>query len=557
MRTRIVRLSVLLIPGILGLALLSTCEGSPNSSPFPAQPATEGTSSSGGDNTPASAFRPSLEVGMEVESLRGDLRNILTSTGNRRGKWSVLAISLDRGDTLLALNVREPMVPASNIKVLTTAAALYALGPGFRYPTFLLTDGEQRGAELHGDLVLYGTGDPTLSDRFFPGEAAALDTLAGKILEAGIREIRGDLVIDGSYFQGSEIHPEWSPKDLNDPFAAPVAAVIFNENLVTVRVEASRTVGLPPLIHVMPDGSGIPVLNTAITAPAGTRPRVWLLRETPRDPIGIEGEIPHGGRDVWRDLPVPDPLVFTGRLLRRVMEERGIRVAGHVRVLRTPSASLLPLPDPAGVPGNTSAARILAVHHSPPLLDILKVVNKESNNLLAEAVARTLGRLMTGDGSFHGGMAAVEMFLTSRVGVPPQEIKIRDGSGLSPENRASAGALVQVLAFLADSPLWDDFWSTLPEAGVWRELRRMGDGPASRNLRAKTGTMTGVSALSGMVKTRSGERVLFSILSNEVASEYRAKRAEDQLGTRLASLTRVTSQGSPQKAAADVSGGSD
>ena len=109
---------------------------------------------------------------------------------------------------------------------------------------------------------------------------------------------------------------------------------------------------------------------------------------------------------------------------------------------------------------------------------------------------------------------------------------------ISPENRVSAKALIQLLDFMASSPLWDDFWSTLPEAGVRRELRRMGGSPASRNLRAKTGTMDGVSALSGMVRTRTGERVLFSILSNEVPSEIRAKRAEDQVGIRLASLTR-------------------
>ncbi|MFO8173809.1 MAG: D-alanyl-D-alanine carboxypeptidase/D-alanyl-D-alanine-endopeptidase [Longimicrobiales bacterium] len=558
MRVRLVRFFIILVPGILSLALLPfpSRRGFSGPAPLSSHPATPTASSAGVHLTSALTVRASVEADLEVEELRRDLRTILTSTGNRNGRWSVLAVSMDQGDTLLALNVREPMVPASNMKVLTTAAALYALGPDFRYTTFLLTDGQQRGEELDGDLILYGTGDPTLSDRFFQGETAALDTLAGMIRERGIREIRGDLVIDGSYFQGPEIHPEWSPKDLNDPFAAPVAAVIFNENLVTVRVEASRTVGFPPLIHAMPEGSGIPVLNTAITAPGGTRPRVWLFRETPWDPIGIEGEIPVGGRDVWRELPVPDPLVFTGRILRSVLKERGIHVSGHVRVLRNPSASVLPPPDLAGDPGSSPAPVILAVHESPPLLDILTVVNKESNNLLAESVARTLGRLVMGDGSFEGGMAAVAAFLTSRAGVPRHEFNLRDGSGLSPENRISAGALVQVLTFMAESPLWDDFWSTLPEAGVRRELRRMGAGPAARNLRAKTGTMRGVSALSGMVRTRSGERVLFSILSNEVSSEYRAKRAEDQLGIRLASLSRASNRSLPQKAVSELVGGS-
>jgi len=478
-------------------------------------------------------------VDREVDDLQRELENILTSTGNRNGKWSVLAISMDRGDTLLAMNHLEPMVPASNMKVFTTAAALLTLGPDFRFTTFLLTEGSQDASTLQGDLILYGTGDPTLSDRFFPGETAPLDSLAARLLERGIHEIRGDLIIDGSYFQGPDLHPEWDPKDLNDPFAAPVAAVNFNENLVRIQVQAGASVGQPPILSLTPTGSGLSLLNTARTVPSGQRSRIWLFRDTPWDPIGIEGEIPLRGRDVWRELPVPDPLVYTGRVLRRVLEERGIRIRGNVRVSRALAASVLPTPGSGITPPTGSRVRVLAVHQSPPLMDILTVVNKRSINILAEAVARTMGRLTRGDGSYEGGRAAVEEFLTRRVGVPAQEISVRDGSGLSPRNRASAGALVKVLAFLGDSPHWEDFWATLPQAGVWRELRRMGNSPASRNLRGKTGTMDGVSALSGMVRTRSGERVLFSILSNQVQSEYRAKRAEDQLGIRLASLTRA------------------
>jgi PBP4 family serine-type D-alanyl-D-alanine carboxypeptidase len=179
-------------------------------------------------------------------------------------------------------------------------------------------------------------------------------------------------------------------------------------------------------------------------------------------------------------------------------------------------------------------------------LEILRVMNKESHNLFAETVGKTLGRMVVGEGSYEGGQQAVTRFLVREVGIAPEEIRIRDGSGLSPENRVSAKALVQLLDFMASSSLWDDFWSTLPEAGIRRELGRMGGTPASRNLRAKTGTMEGVSALSGMVRTRSGERVIFSIISNEVASEIRAKRAEDQVGIRLASLTRPLEGGSPR-----------
>jgi D-alanyl-D-alanine carboxypeptidase/D-alanyl-D-alanine-endopeptidase (penicillin-binding protein 4) len=183
--------------------------------------------------------------------------------------------------------------------------------------------------------------------------------------------------------------------------------------------------------------------------------------------------------------------------------------------------------------------RLIGTHTSPPLLELLRIINKESHNFFAETVAKTLGRVVVGDGSFSGGQRAISEFLVQEVGIPADEIRVRDGSGLSDQNGASPAAFVQLLGYMTESPWWDDFWDTLPEAGVRRELGRMYRTPAAGNLRAKTGTIHGVSALSGMVRTRTGERILFSILGNDLASEYRAKRAEDQLGIRLASLTRT------------------
>jgi len=481
----------------------------------------------------------------EILELRLHFDDILISTGNRLGRWAVLAVSLDRGDTLLSIDPEALMVPASNVKLFTTAAAFYHLGPDFRYHTFLLADGPQHGEALAGDLILYGTGDPTLSRRFHPSETAPLDSLASQILKHGIREIRGDLVVDGSFFQGPDLHPDWDPGDLNNAFAAPVASLGFNENLVTVRVNPGNLAGGPARVQLDPYGSGLDVLNLTRTVPAGSRSRVWLLRNTPWDPVGIEGEMPLGNPSIWRSLPVPDPLLFTGLQLKQALESRGIRIQGTVVVNRDTDTSRLCKASVLGAEGGIPAPRILGSLTSPPLLEILRVVNKRSNNLFAESVVKTLGRTVLGDGSFAGGQRVVEDFLVRQVGVEQDRIHVRDGSGLSMGNRASAGSLLQVLEFMATSPWWEDFWSTLPEAGVREELRRMFRTPAERNLRAKTGTLNGVSALSGLVTTQGGERIAFSILSNEVASEHRAKRAEDQLAIRLASLMRPMPRSSP------------
>jgi D-alanyl-D-alanine carboxypeptidase/D-alanyl-D-alanine-endopeptidase (penicillin-binding protein 4) len=487
------------------------------------------------------ALEPPAE---DLQELRRDLEQILTSTGNRQGRWAVLAISMDLGDTLLALNPGQLMIPASNMKLLSTAAALHYLGPDFKSRTFLLADGVQTGEVLDGDLVLFGTGDPTLSERYYPSATLPLDSLAAQIASAGIREIRGNLVVDGTFFGGPDRHPEWKPGDLNDPFAAPISALSLAENVVTVRIEAGGWVGAQPSVFTIPEAAGIPVANSARTLPAGSRSRVWLDRAVPHDPIGIIGEIPLGGAPVWRRLPVPDPLEFSGHQMMRSLQAQGIRVTSGLRVIRSPEESPISGPSQSSSVGTGPSTRILAELESPPLIDILRPINKESNNFLAETVARLLGRAVVGDGSFSGGGRAVEKFLVEVVGVNPSEVRVRDGSGLSDQNQASPQVFVKTLEYMATSPHWVDFLDTLPEAGVRRELGRMYRSPAAGNLRAKTGTMDSVSALSGIVQTRTGERVLFSILSNEIASEYGAKRAEDQLGIRLASLSRPLLDGS-------------
>jgi LysM repeat protein len=173
----------------------------------------------------------------------------------------------------------------------------------------------------------------------------------------------------------------------------------------------------------------------------------------------------------------------------------------------------------------------------------MTVVNKKSHNTLADHIFKTLGRVLEGEGSFQGGSRAVTRFLTKTVGLDSTSLVVYDGSGLSAFNRVSAGDFVALLSYMADQPNWDVFWATLPEAGNPRELRRMGGTSAAGNLRAKTGTIRSVSALSGVVRTTNGERVAFSIISNEVPSTGGVKRIEDRIGSRLAAFGRPLATG--------------
>lgn len=486
----------------------------------------------------AAAAAPGAPARVDAAALRlsGELRALLDAYPRRGARWSVLVVSLDRGDTLFALAPDSARTPASNMKLLTSAAALRELGPDYRYRTWVVTRGTQEGSTLHGDLVLYGTGDPGISDRFHASKTTVFEALADQLLDRGITRVTGRLVGDESFLPGPLRPSGWEPEDLNDHFAAAVSALSFNENVVSLRVEPAPAAGLPPTVHTHPDRSGLPVDNRAVTS-AGPG-LLLILRDDPTEPVVVRGSIRQGGRAAWRELTVGDPAAFTVSVFRSVLEARGIQVEGGDVVVRDPSASVLgatriTAPAVAKVP----RTRILATHLSPPLSEYLALMNKRSNNLVSELVFRTVGRMASGNGSPEASADAVAASLV-RLGVDTAGLVQRDGSGLDAANRSKAVSFVDLLRRMAASPEWPHYWATLPEAGNRRELGRMFRTPAAGNLRAKTGTIRGVSALSGVVQSQDGERLAFSILVNEARSTVLAKRVENDLGAALASFRR-------------------
>ena len=477
----------------------------------------------------------------EIDELQADLSEMLDAYSWRDARWGVLVVSLDQSDTLFSKSPDSALSPASNVKLLTTAAALRILGPDFRFQTYLLSDSDIANDVLQGDLVLYGTGDPGISDLFFQEREYVLELLADQLEDSGIKTVRGDLVADASHLPGPLRPYSWDPKDLNDHFAAPVSALSFNENVVSFRVASSGRAGTRPEVHTIPENAGLDVRNLAVTSPRGTRPHLAILREYPSNPIRIEGGIALGARDAWRQMTVSSPPHFTASVFRNVLLERGIRILGDIRVVRSPQKSVLTtITSPTH--RERSRVRILAKHTSAPLSEYISVINKRSNNLFAELVFRTMGRTQEGLGSPEAGARAVSAALTE-IGVPMEGVVQLDGSGLAAGNRTSAGTFVSLLQRMAETETWDHYWASLPQAGTRRELRRMYQTAAAGNLRAKTGTIEGVSALSGIVRSRDEERLAFSILLNGTPSTTRAKRVENLVGARLAEFVRSPERG--------------
>lgn len=494
---------------------------------------------SGQGSDPAAGARRAPVVAVDSSppatvALRGDLTRIL-----RNARWigpdvGLLVTSLEHGDTLFALNADAPLVPASNMKLFTTAAALHYLGPSFRFNTYLLAAGPVRNGVLEGDLVLYGTGDPTLSERF---GTRVMDEFADTLVARGIREVQGDIVGDASYFGGSGIGVGWNPDYANATYAAPASALSFAENVALLEIEAVD--GEKPTLRLVPGGDGIELVNQLSAVRTG-RSRVSLARRGYEGPLTIRGRV-SSRAGIWRRwVPVADPPLFAAAALREALENRDITVSGRARAVHEAGESVVRgggLFAPAGEKGS-AGLQVLAVHTSPPLIDVLEVVNKRSQNFMAEQVLRTLGRMVVADGSVGGGTAALHRFGREVVGLDTVELAAFDGSGLSPLNRTTPSGTVRLLTYAAESPFWQVFLGTLPEAGSQTGLRRMYDTPADGRLWAKTGTIRRVSALSGYVHTVGGEWLVFSILNNGARYASRAKRVEDEIGARLAAFDR-------------------
>ena len=475
--------------------------------------------------------------GQEVEELQGRVSGIFRSSGLRNATWTALVVSLDAGDTLFALAPDQALAPASNLKLLTTAAALQVLSPEFRFRTYLLTDGRVSAGVLDGDLVLYGTGDPGISDRFYRRKDDVFQRLIDQLEERGIHTVTGDLVGDASFFSGPLRPSGWDPRDLNDHFTGAVSALSFNENVVSYRV-VPGTPGQAPRVTTVPPHSGMELLNNARTVAEQARPRLAILRDDPLEPVRVEGLIVSGTRDVWREMTVSVPARFAAASFRAALEERGIALRGELRIVDDAERSILDADRVFAPAYGRHGARVLARHVSEPLTAYLEVINRESNNLFAELVFRTVGRAVTGMGSPEASARVVHATLTG-MGVDLTDVVQVDGSGLSVSNRVSASTFVSVLERMADGPHWAEYWASLPEAGQRRGLGRMYSTAAAGNLRAKTGTIEGVSALSGMVRSGDGERLAFSLLVNDARSTTSAKRVENQIGVLLASFRRA------------------
>ncbi len=414
--------------------------------------------------------------------------------------------SLDTGESLFQLDAGKLMMPASNLKILTLAAAAETLGWDYRYSTTLEATGPVEGGVLHGDLVVRGSGDPTINSRS-DRAAQVLDEWVTALTAAGIQTIDGRLIGNDQAFDDEGIGAGWAWDYLQYGYAAPAGALEYNEDVAALTVVPGTVVGVPPSVSISA-GSGLTLVNRASTGAAGSEITIDFRRRIDKPVLEVTGMIPLGAAPVQRSVAVVNPTLFFVQSLKDALAARGITVLG-------------PAVDYDDVAPELATSMPVAPHAvvttlSPPLRDIATVMMKVSQNLYAETLLKTIGATRGGLGTVAAGLQVVRELLGAW-GVPDDAYVLLDGSGLSRYNYVTASAIATVLAHMYRDPRHRDaFLSTLPIAGQDGTVSaRMRGTRAEGNALAKTGSLSNVRTLSGYVRTRDGEMLVFSVLAND------------------------------------------
>ncbi|MEP6819292.1 MAG: D-alanyl-D-alanine carboxypeptidase/D-alanyl-D-alanine-endopeptidase [bacterium] len=431
--------------------------------------------------------------------------------------------SLATGRVLFEENANKLLRPASNMKLYTVAAALDRLSPDYRFVTSVYANEKPNDkGVVKGDLIIYGRGDPSIAARFRNGDYfKGIDDLATRIAASGVKKVEGDLVGDESYFTGPQYGSGWEWEDLQWYYGAEVSALTVNDNALDLFVKPGAKVGDAAVITTGPPDPLLRIINKVVTAEKKTKRDLNAFRGLAADELEITGSIALDDKGYTGGIGISHPALVFAYLLRASLAQHGVTIKGKTRTVDARPAGGFIVPPSLNPAANNHGIEI-ANMPSVPFSVIAANTLKPSQNLYTEIILRTLGTVVPRANnspnidrtSESDGIEVVKTFLRE-AGLNPSSLVLTDGSGLSRNDMVTAEATSQLLTYMHRHRYASVFRDALPIAGVDGTLRNRFKGtPAENNLRAKTGTLSSASSLSGYVRDAAGEELAFSIMVN-------------------------------------------
>ncbi|WP_405058055.1 D-alanyl-D-alanine carboxypeptidase/D-alanyl-D-alanine-endopeptidase [Kribbella sp. NBC_01505] len=457
--------------------------------------------------------------------LQAQLDQLLANPAYTGSQVDLVVRDATTGDTLYNRNGGNRLMPASNTKFFSSAAAMGVLGPSFRFHTDVLASAPTKNGKLRGDLYLKGYGDPTTLE-------ADYIALAKKLSASGVRRVDGDLVADDSYFDHVRLGDGWAGDDESSYYSAQISALTlapntdYDSGTVIVQSLPGAAAGDPAQLTMVPANGVLKIVSTATTGATGSTNTLAMEREHGTNTIRVSGSVPLGAAKASKWVSVWEPELYAADVFRRALAAEGIKVDGRIKNATTPAG-----------------ATVLAKDESMTVGELMNPFLKLSNNMHAEHLVKTMGAVKKGQGTWAAGLAVVNEYVKSK-GVDTSTIRLSDGSGLARKVNVTANSITTLLIAAQQEPWFQQWYDALPIAGnpdrfIGGTLSaRMRNTPAANNLHGKTGSLTGATALSGYVTDKDGRKLVFSMLSNNYITSPRP--VEDQVGALLASWSDQT-----------------
>lgn len=454
-------------------------------------------------------------------SLKKDIQSILLQESALKGSLAGISIRDQQNGSILYEHIGNVrLTPASNMKLLTAATALSVLGSDYRFSTEVYTDGTIKNHVLHGNLYLKGKGDTTL-------QTDDLDKLARTLKEKGIKKVTGSLIYDTSWYDNIPLSVDLAWSDESTYYGAKISPLTvsptneYDAGTVLIKVTPAKKIGSPAILKAQPATKIITLINKTKTVEKAGKKKLNYIREHDGEKITVSGTIPVDASSDSEWISVHNPSKMAADLFQQALEKKGIAIRNiHKGV--TPELSTL-----------------IASHASIPLSDLLVPFMKLSNNTIAETLLKEMGKVKNGKGSFSSGITVLKEEL-KKFGLNSDHMLIRDGSGISPINFVTANDLSLLLFHIQKESWFPVYLNSLPVSGnserlVGGTLRyRLYSDNTKGKVRAKTGSLSAVSTLSGYVESKKGKTYIFSILLNHLVDDDKGKIIEDKIVEALA-----------------------